>query len=83
MLIWSVEICFSLAGKTIGHAAGEYSPNLMMMMMMTLKNVKKGEYSTASGSLQVDGALVPDVVTVNVNTVTTTQFTAEVANIKY
>ena len=33
LLIWKDEICFNLAGKTISHSAGEYSPNLMMMMI--------------------------------------------------
>lgn len=33
---------------------------------VTLKNLKKGDFSTASGSLQVDGALFPDAATLNV-----------------
>lgn len=36
-------------------------------VQVTLKNVKKGDFASASGSLQVDGTLVPEVATVKVN----------------
>lgn len=32
----------------------------------TLKNLKKGDFATAGGSLQVDGTLLPEVTTLNV-----------------
>lgn len=35
-------------------------------VQFTLKNLKKGDFATASGSLQVDGTLLPDVTTLNV-----------------
>ena len=40
--------------------------NKDMKVQMTLKNLQKGHFSTAAGSLQVDGTLVPEVVTMNV-----------------
>lgn len=41
--------------------------NKDLKVQLGLKNQKKGHYSTASGSLQVDGTLMPDVSTINVN----------------
>lgn len=33
----------------------------------TLKNLKKGHFSTAAGSVQIDGTMVPEPLTVNLN----------------
>jgi hypothetical protein len=41
--------------------------NKDLKLQIGAKNLKKGHYSTASASLQVDGSLVPDVATIKVN----------------
>lgn len=40
--------------------------NKDLKVQFTLKNLQKGHFATATGSLQVDGTLVPDVATLNV-----------------
>uniref|UniRef100_UPI003D36D77B hypothetical protein n=1 Tax=Klebsiella pneumoniae TaxID=573 RepID=UPI003D36D77B len=40
--------------------------NKDLKVQFALKNLQKGHFATASGSLQVDGTLVPDVATLNV-----------------
>ena len=41
--------------------------NKDLKLQIGAKNLKKGHYSTATGSLQIDGSLVPDVATVKIN----------------
>lgn len=41
--------------------------NKDVKVQLGLKNLKKGHYSTATGSLQIDGTLIPDVATITIN----------------
>lgn len=36
-------------------------------IQMSLKNLKKGDFATAAGSLQIDGTLLPEITTISVN----------------
>lgn len=40
--------------------------NKDLKLQLALKNLKKGDFSTAAGSLQIDGTIVPEVTTLNV-----------------